>query len=128
VDACNTRLQCARQPNPFPCPISLREHKHDIDYLDVATTDALYEELKSFKLATWRYNWDSQQVRPHLGFVIDDVAPSAAVAQDGGHVDLYGYTTMTVASVQAQARRIEQLEAEVAALKALLTAQVAQGE
>ncbi|MGH7896283.1 MAG: hypothetical protein ACREQL_16575, partial [Candidatus Binatia bacterium] len=55
-----------------------------------------------------------------LGFIIDDVGTSPAVAADGGHVDLYGYTSMAVAAIQAQQKRIEALEREVAALRRAL--------
>lgn len=123
MDGCNALLECRRDPDPGPCPISLAEHKKEIDYLDHAEQQAMYQELMGFKLATWRYNWDSEEVTPHLGFIIDDVLPSPAVAQSGERVDLYGYTTMTVAAVQAQDRRIAALEKELAELKALLKAQ-----
>ena len=38
----------------------------------------------------------------------------------GDTVDLYGYTSLVVATVQAQAKRIEALEREVAELRARL--------
>src|SRR5439155_22412171 len=56
----------------------------------------------------------------HLGFIIDAVGASPAVAADGGHVDLYGYTSMAVGAIQAQQRRIDALTREVAALRAEL--------
>jgi hypothetical protein len=54
--------------------------------------------------------------------MIDDVAPSAAVAADRDHVDLHGYASMAVAAIQAQARELEALRAEVARLRARLDA------
>ena len=45
-------------------------------------------------------------------------SPSAAVAGgNGDQVDLYGYTTMAVATLQVQAREIEALRRELSALR-----------
>jgi hypothetical protein len=88
-----------------------------VRYLDDAERRHLRDELMDFKLATWRYK-DAPADRRHLGFVIDDVEPSAAADRD--HVDLYGYASMAVAALQTQARQIDALEREVAALRAEL--------
>jgi hypothetical protein len=68
------------------------------------------------KLATWRYKHDPSKQR--LGFMIDDNEGSAAVDGPRDMVDLYGYTSLTVAAIQNQAREIEALRKEIAALKA----------
>jgi hypothetical protein len=52
-----------------------------------------------------------------LGFIIDDVEPSVAIDPGRDMVDLYGYTSMAVAALQAQARDIEALKKEVARLR-----------
>ena len=52
-----------------------------------------------------------------LGFIIEDVEPSLSVDAPDDMVDLYGYTTMTVAALQAQARELAALRREVAGLK-----------
>jgi hypothetical protein len=50
--------------------------------------------------------------------LIDDQPdPSPAVAADRTHVDEYGYTSMLLATVQQQAREIEELRRRVAALE-----------
>ena len=59
-------------------------------------------------------------VAPPLGFIIDDVGPGPSVAPNGQTVDLYGYTSMAVATLQVQAQEIAELKAELAALKAEL--------
>jgi hypothetical protein len=54
--------------------------------------------------------------KKQLGFIIDDVAPSAAVMASGERVDMYGYQTMAVAALQVQAREIAELKRQVAEL------------
>lgn len=106
-----------------PCPISRREHKKDIAYLSEADKQRLRDELLGFRLATYRYKTESAEDREHLGFIIDDVVPSPAVAPNGERVDMYGYTTMSVAALQTQAREIAELRKEVEELRRELAAQ-----
>ena len=100
-----------------PCPISQRKMKKDILYLDDSEKEQLSSELMKFPLATYRYKVEGPEQKPHLGFIIDDVAPSPAVLQSGERVDLYGYSTMTVAALQVQAKELADLKKEMAALK-----------
>ena len=67
------------------------------------------------KLATWRYKQDP--ARERLGFMIDDNEQSVAVDLDRDLVDLYGYASLAVATVQLQAQEIEALKREVAEIK-----------
>lgn len=99
-----------------PCPVSRRRHKEEIHYLDEAERRQAARALLSFRLSTWRYQRGADRGR-HLGFLIDDVEPSPAVASDGEHVDLYGYTSLAVAALQEQARELEALRREVRALR-----------
>lgn len=94
------------------CPVSTAKAKKEIAYLDRAAEDRLHDDLMSVGLATYRYK-DGEQAR-HLGFVIEDMPPgSPAVLQSESRVDLYGYTSMTVASLKHQQREIDELRAEV---------------
>jgi hypothetical protein len=118
---CAGNLQCCGQ-GPSPnfycgnvCPISRRKYKEDIQYLDEPSLQALHDQLLGMRLSTWRYRNDP--VSQHLGFIIDDVGAGPAVAPDGEHVDLYGYISMAVATLQVQAQEIAALRAEVKALK-----------
>jgi len=55
---------------------------------------------------------------PSLGFIIDDMpAGSPAVDGDGTHVDLYGYSTMLLATVKEQQKQIDALQKQVDELK-----------
>lgn len=116
---------CSGQPFPTPtcidgtiCPISRRDYKTDVQYLGNDETARVHDELMRFKLATWNYKDPSHGAGRHLGFMIDDVEPSAAVSGGTGNsVDLYGYTSMAVAALQQQARQIEALTQEVRSLR-----------
>ena len=124
-DDCNALLTCATEDptqQPGGCPISLRSAKRDIRYIDAAERDALARSLLDTRLARWSYRSDAPSARPHLGFIIDDQPSSPAVHSDGAHVDLYGYTSLTVATLQAQQAQIEAMQAELAALRAELAA------
>jgi hypothetical protein len=119
-DECNRRLVCAREDptrGAGGCPISLAAYKKDVRYLDGDALRREHDALLALPLATWRYRWEPSDATPRLGFVIDDVGPAACVAADGTRVDLYGYTSMTVAAVQVQARELAALRAELAALR-----------
>lgn len=116
-DSCNALLLCARTDPTHGgrCPISRRTAKDDIRYLAEPDLRRLHDELMRFPLATWRYHDEASGRR--LGFMIDDVEPSDAVAPGGQRVDVYAYTTMAVAALQSQAREIQSLKRELAALR-----------
>jgi hypothetical protein len=69
------------------------------------------------KLARYRYTAQGPNAPRRLGFLIDDQESSPAVDAERDMVDLYGYLSMAVASLQVQAREIEALKAEVAQLR-----------
>jgi len=120
VNACNALMICAAsdpKDQTGGCPISKAEHKRDIDYLSPDEVAAVQRELMAMKLATWSYTDESPDAT-RLGFIIDDAPTSPAVRPGGEQVDLYGYTSMTVAALQAQAAQIEALEARLKALEA----------
>jgi hypothetical protein len=118
-DECNRLLTCAStdpQLSPGGCPISRQRYKDDIRYLSDAELARYRDELLQMRLATWKYKHDPSKQR--LGFIIDDNERSAAVDPLRDMVDLYGYTSMAVATLQLQAREIEALRRELAELRA----------
>lgn len=123
-DMCNVNLVCATQDpkaDPNGCPISLASAKHDITYITDADRERIRADVMTMPLATWKYNHEGRGEKEHLGFIIDDQPPSsAAVRPSGERVDLYGYTSMAVAAIQAQDRQIEELRREIDALRAEL--------
>jgi hypothetical protein len=123
VNDCNTHLVCTdTDPTAGGCPISRARFKRDIHYLDETELRRVHEAVVSMPLATWRYRHEDERAREHLGFIIDDVPGTPAIARSGDHVDLYGYTSMAVAAIQAQERQIAALSAELKALREELAA------
>jgi hypothetical protein len=117
-DECNRLLTCASsdpQLRPGGCPISRKRYKDQIHYLSDAELTRYRDELLQMRLATWKYKHDPSKQR--LGFMIDDNEQSAAVDPLRDMVDLYGYTSMAVATLQLQAREIEALRREIAELR-----------
>lgn len=105
------------------CPISTARAKREIAYVDREATERLHDELMSTRLATYRYKSPAPEGTGgtdarHLGFIIEDMPEgSAAVLGSRDRVDLYGYTSMAVASLQHQQREIDGLKAELARLR-----------
>jgi hypothetical protein len=99
------------------CPISTRRAKKDIRYLSPDEIDALAHSALDLRLATYEYRFAPYAGRRHLGFIIEDSPAAVAVDRDRDMIDLYGYTSMLLATSQAQQRRIEVLEHEVAQLR-----------
>jgi hypothetical protein len=100
-----------------PCPVSSRRAKRDIVYLGARDRRRIAQELARFKLATYEYKDPALAGKRHLGFIIEDVPGSPAVDRDANMVDLYGYTSMLVAAVQAQSAEVARLKAELARLR-----------
>ena len=97
------------------CPVSTRRDKKDVRYLGDDELHALAEQTLATRLATYQYTIGEPGQR--LGFVIEDQPSSPAVVQGKDRVDLYGYASMTVATLLVQARQLEELRREVEALR-----------
>lgn len=120
MDNCNAQLVCAEtdpKTSAGGCPISRRVFKTDITYVSPSERDALAKELLTIPLARWRYLHEGAETPAHLGFIIEDVEPSHAVQSRRDRVDLYGFTAMAVATIQAQQRKIEALERQLKRLE-----------
>ena len=120
---CGALLICAgKDPKQQPggCPISQRDTKEKIDYLDTAQLSTMHAHVMQTKLATWRYKEGPQKAR-RLGFIIEDQPQdSPSVAYGGEKVDVYAYASMAVAALQVQQQQIELLQQQVEALKAAI--------
>jgi hypothetical protein len=119
VAGCGAMLVCSDEDptqGPGGCPISRARYKQDVEYLDARQLRDYHAQLMSLPLASYRYK--SAPASPQLGFIIDDVEPSVAVA--GDHVNMYGYLSMAVAAIQVQAQQIDALQHEVAQLRSQL--------
>ena len=124
-DICHRLLECATSDPTHGgmCPISRRAYKTNIEYLSAEDLTRLHDALLKFRLASYQYAIPGASPASHLGFIIDDVAPSPSVAEGGDTVDLYGYASMAVAAVQTQAREIAALQREVESLRAAIKEQ-----
>jgi hypothetical protein len=113
--------QCVAGQGYFECnngAVSRREFKTDIEYVDEAERASLADEALHTRLAEYRYKTDPESSQRHLGFIIDDMPnASKAVQADKTHVDLYGYTSMLLATVQEQQKQIDDLKKQVAAIQ-----------
>lgn len=104
----------------FGCPISQRRFKTEIRYLTPPDRERVHAELLKIRLATYRYKQTPASSPKRLGFIIEDVSSPLCVDGRRERVDLYGYTSMAVAALQVQAKKIEALERQLAELRALL--------
>ena len=118
---CNQLLICTDtdpQTQPGGCPISRASKKTDIQYLTSSQRDNFKNEILGVKLATYKYTQGGENAQTRLGFIIDDNPQSLSVDRDRDMIDLYGYTSMTVAAVQSQQAEIDALKLQIAELKA----------
>ena len=126
INECNSHLICADSDPRLAeggCPISRREFKQDIRYLSPEDRASYAEEIMAVRLATYRYRAVPERVR--LGFIIEDQEPSASIDSGRDMVDLYGYTSMVVAALQAQAEEMAALRREIEELRAQLKSDAA---
>lgn len=100
------------------CPISSRAAKRDIRYLSESESETLAREALQTRLATYEYTDPALSGRRRLGFIYEDRS-THQFARDPAisGVDLYGYTSIILATVQRQQRQIEALQREVRALR-----------
>jgi hypothetical protein len=98
------------------CPISTRRAKKDIHYLTSDEIDALAHSALDLRLATYEYRYAPYAGRRHLGFIIEDSPDAVAVDRDRDMIDLYGYTSMLLGTVQRQQREIDSLRKQVEAM------------
>lgn len=116
---CNALLRCADadpRQQTGGCPISRREFKKDIRYLDRQDIAKLHESLLGLRLAAWKYR-EQTDSRERLGFILEDHPDSPASDLEHDRADLYGLMSMAVGALQSQAREIEALRREIRVLR-----------
>lgn len=116
---CNEYLTCVdHDPSGVACRLRSRRHfKHNIAYLAHGDLEQLRTKLLGINLTRFSYNGEPASAAPHLGFIIEDVEPSPSVDSQSDAVDLYGYVSMAVATIQVQEGEIQALREEVDALR-----------
>jgi hypothetical protein len=74
----------------------------------------LHDEMMAIHLATYNYKAQHGDPNPtHLGFIIEDNPRSPAVDWSHDRVDIYGYLSMAVATMQVQEKEISELRREL---------------
>jgi hypothetical protein len=119
---CGVIEECsATDPTKGPggCPISSRKFKDDIRYVDEPELEMLHDEALHIRLATYNYKSQFEDPNPrHLGFIVEDDPRSPAVERSFDRVDMYGYVSMVVATMQVQEKEIAELRRELAESRA----------
>lgn len=107
-------------PTVGGCPISSAKFKDDIRYLQQNDLELLRDETLKVRLASYRYKsqFTSDPTAQHLGFIIEDAPKSPAVDRGHDRVDLYGYVSMAVATLQLQQKELQSLRQQVQTLQA----------
>jgi len=122
-DNCNRLLQCSKSDptkTQFGCPQSRRIYKKNIHYIQQREREALYRQALRIPLTTYHYK-KQPKGKKHLGFIIEDLpSKSPAIAPGGQRVNLYGYTSMTLAAVQEQAKQMRALREDMKRLRVQL--------
>jgi hypothetical protein len=121
ANSCGSVLVCDDHDpkgGPGGCPISSAKFKDGIRYLNEAELRALHDETLATHLATYEYKarFGDPGVT-HLGFIVEDQPQSLAVDRGHDRVDLYGYVSMVVATMQVQEKEIRALREEVRAAR-----------
>ena len=118
---CLCGIMCSDLARGMACDngtISTRQIKRDIRYLSTEEQRRLSLQTLAIPLATYQYAFEPADAKRRLGFIIEDQpTPSPAVQADRRHVDEYGYTSMLLVTIQAQAKQLAELEARVRKLE-----------
>ncbi len=78
----------------------------------------LLERLAALPVSTWRYHWESSDVR-HLGPMSQDFRAAFGLGHDERRIDMVDANGVLTVALQALVRRMAALEAEVAAVRSL---------
>jgi hypothetical protein len=113
---CGATLLCADHNPAVECAMSSRKFKNDIEYLGDRELQGLHDEALRMRLATYNYKGQFADPNPkHLGFIIEDDPQSLAVDRGHDRIDIYGYLSMVLATMQVQEQEIQKLEQQLGA-------------
>jgi hypothetical protein len=120
AQSCGVIMVCDdHDPKAGGCPRSSAKFKEGIHYLNDSELVALHDETLDMRLTTYRYQgpWANGSDAIHLGFIVEDQPQSLSVDRGHDRVDLYGYVSMVVATMQVQDKQIRALREELAATR-----------
>lgn len=112
-------LQCVHEGHEQKCPTSRRAAKEQIHYLADEERKQIADKILDLKLTTYRYKpGHGNSSEPQMGFIIDDVQQAPFIMPNGDRVNLYGYISAAVITLQQQQAMIEQLQDRIHRLEA----------
>ncbi len=117
---CGSVMVCDdHDPKAMGCPKSSAKFKENIHYLNEGDLVSLHDETLGMRLASYKYRapWADGSTATHLGFIIEDQPQSLSVERGHDRVDMYGYLSMVVATMQVQDKQIQKLEKELSSLR-----------
>lgn len=116
MSECNALLVCATEDpkqQDVGCPISRARFKTEIEYLQPADLERYAADLQSLRLATYRYRQAPSGAPPRLGIILEDNEQGIWVDGANDRVDVYGYASLAVATLQLQQRQLAAMQAEI---------------
>jgi hypothetical protein len=81
------------------------------------TVDEVLARLEALPLSVWTYGWDHDSVR-HMGPMSQDFAKAFGLGSNDRAIDLVDANGVLMAACQALSRRVADLEAQLAGLRA----------
>ncbi len=96
--------------------ISTRSSKKDILYVGDEDKRTMVDRLRNIRVAEYRYNTEGESAPLRLGLIAEE-APVDVLSASGKGVDVYKLATFILVGVQAQQKRLDDLELRVAKLE-----------
>jgi hypothetical protein len=76
----------------------------------------ILDKLANLPVSTWHYHWEPAEIR-HLGPMAQDFAATFGLGDDDRSINMVDANGVLTVAVQALYRKVQELEAELEALK-----------
>lgn len=93
-----------------------KRFKKDIEYLSMTDYQTILKNIKQMNLARFRYKEEDSDSRRTIGIIAED-APEGLLSDDSMGIDAITYASYSIAAIKVLQEEIEQLKAEIEALK-----------
>ncbi|MFA6536154.1 MAG: tail fiber domain-containing protein, partial [Candidatus Paceibacterota bacterium] len=98
--------------------VSTRDAKKDITYIGGDPSDSVLDKFANLKVANYHYNFDAEDAPLRMGLIAEE-SPAEILAAGGKGIDLYKLSAFTILAVQEEAKKIQNLEEQLANLQGL---------